>query len=53
MKETYISPVLTMLCLASREQLANSNEVDFDSMLGGGGGGVSADPKVDIDIPLD
>lgn len=52
MKETYISPVLTLLCLAPREQLASSSEVDFDSMLGGGGTGVSADPEFDIDIPL-
>lgn len=51
MKETYISPWLQLLCLTADAYVAN-NEVEFDDMLSGGGGGVSADPNVDIDIPL-
>ena len=49
MKEKYISPELELLCLAPVENLANS-EFDFDSLVGGQNGGVSADPNVDIDI---
>lgn len=51
MKELYISPELNLLCLAPEEKLM-SNEVEFDDMLQGGGGGVSANPEIDIDIPL-
>ena len=51
MKEKYISPELELLCLAPVENLANS-EVDYDGLLGAQEGGVSANPNVDIDIPL-
>lgn len=51
MKEKYISPELELLCLAPIENLANDTS-EFDSLLGSQGGGVSADPNVDIDIPL-
>ena len=51
MKEKYISPELELLCLAPVENLAN-DDVDFDGLLGSQNGGVSADPNVDIDIPI-
>lgn len=51
MKETYVSPVLAFLCLTPEEKLMNS-DVEFDDMLQGSGGGVSANPEIDIDIPL-
>lgn len=52
MKETYISPVLTLLCLAPRERLASNSDLNFDDLLQSSGSGVSADPDFDIDIPL-
>lgn len=51
MKELYISPELNLLCLAPEEKLMNS-DVEFDDLLQGSGGGVSANPEIDIDIPL-
>jgi len=51
MKETYISPWAQLLCLSADSYLAN-DEVEFDDMLSGSGGGVSANPDLDIDIPL-
>ena len=51
MKEFYISPELNLLCLTPEEKLMNDS-VEFDDMLQGSGGGVSANPDIDIDIPL-
>lgn len=50
MKELYTAPELELLCLAPQERLAA--ELDFDSLLAGTGGGVSADPEIDIDVPI-
>ena len=51
MKLEYLTPELNLLLLTSQEKLANS-DVEFDDMLQGSGGGVSANPDIDIDIPL-
>lgn len=52
MKEQYISPQLSLLSFASKEDLASSDfDIDFDKLLGGGSG-VSADPNIDIDVPV-
>ena len=50
MKLEYLTPELNLLLLTSQEKLANS-DVEFDDMLQGGSG-VSANPDIDIDIPL-
>lgn len=50
MKELYESPELEMLCLTADERLASV--VDFDSLVSDFGNGVSANPDIDIDIPL-
>lgn len=53
MKEFYISPELNLLCLTPEEKLMSSDsDIEFDDMLQGSGGGVSANPDIDIDIPL-
>jgi len=51
MKLEYLAPELTLVLLAAREKVANS-DIEFDDMLQGSGGGVSANPDIDIDIPL-
>ena len=52
MKELYIAPELELLCLVAEEKLATNNELDFDDLLGTKGEGVSVDPDLDIDVPL-
>lgn len=51
MKELYTSPELEMFALIAEEKLA-SYELEFNDMLASSGGGVSADPDVDIDVPI-
>ena len=50
MKELYTSPEVELLRLAAEERLAA--DIEFDEMVGNTGGGVSADPDIDIDVPL-
>jgi len=50
MKELYTEPAVSFTLLAARERLAA--EPDFDNMMGSADKGVSADPDLDIDIPL-
>lgn len=50
MKELYISPELTFLCLTPKEKLMD-DEIDFDEMLKGSGDSVVSQPD-DLDIPL-
>lgn len=50
MKELYTAPMVSVTLLAARERLAAG--VDADELLGDADKGVSADPNLDIDIPL-
>ena len=50
MKELYTAPELELLCLTAEERLAA--ELDFDDLMASGNGGVSANPDIDIDVPL-
>ena len=52
MKETYISPELELLCLAPAERIANNQEIDFDILTGGPGGGSYTQGDTEIDLPL-
>ena len=53
MKETYISPELELLCLASEERLANNGSIDFDVVLGGSGSQTGTDSeKGDVIVPI-
>lgn len=51
MKEIYNAPKCELFALAADAYLADQ-DVEFDDMLQGSGGGVSADPDIDIDVPL-
>ena len=50
MKELYTEPTVSFTLLVAGERLAAG--VDFDDMMGSADKGVSADPDLDIDIPL-
>lgn len=50
MKELYIAPELKLLCLAAEERIAA--EVEFEDVLGAGGGGPSVIPDEDIEVDL-
>lgn len=54
MKELYIAPELELLCFAAEERLASGDDgfdVEFSGLLQDAGG-VSANPNIDIDIPI-
>lgn len=50
MEKNYEAPALELIQLAPAEQV--TAELDFDALMGSAGKGVSADPDIDIDVPL-
>ena len=51
MKEIYNAPECRLFALSAEAYLANS-EIEMDELMQNGNGGVSENPEVDIDIPL-
>ena len=52
MKEQYVSPEVKLFGFAPIETLASDFSIDADDVFGDTSSGVSANPDLDLDVPV-